>query len=492
MSDLTKVIPHALVCTALLLSPGLAQPATALGMSVIVGRPTATSATLSVLAPRDCEAFVEHENGPAKGTAKSETAKLKAGVPFEFELDHLAPNTGYSYRLMVRAAGSGGFASEAKGSFHTQRTPGSTFVFGVQGDSHPERAGKMFDPELYRVTMRNVASEKPDFYFAMGDDFSIERLIERNDLSAATVGEVYAKQREFPSIPCSNAALFLVNGNHEQAARCNLDGSPDNCAVLAANARTLYFPLPTPGSFYSGDEERVEHVGLLRDYYAWTWGNALFVVIDPYWHSTAAVDNEAGSRKHGGAGYESSEASRPERKKRDLWQITLGEAQYQWLAKTLTESNARWKFVFCHHVLGTGRGGTECAPLFEWGGRDKRGQNRFAENRPGWPAPIHDLMAKTGVTIFFQGHDHLFAKQELDGVVYQTCPCPADPTCTAFNRNAYLSGDILPGSGHLKVTVGPNRVAVDYIRSVLPKDATTESSNGQVAHHYEISAGEKR
>ena len=484
----TKFILPPLLCGAILLAPCPAP-----GISVIAGRPTATSATLSVLAPKDCEAFVEHGNGSAKTTAKSATAVLKAGVPLDFELDHLAPNTAYSYRLMTRDAGSGGYAPAAAGSFHTQRPPGSTFVFGVQGDSHPERAGKMFDPSLYSVTMRNVASEQPDFYFAMGDDFSIERLIESKDLNTATVGGVYAKQRDFLSIPCSSSALFLVNGNHEQAARCNLDGSDGSCAVLAANARNKYFPLPAPGPFYSGDGERVEHVGLLRDYYAWTWGDALFVVIDPYWSSTVAVDNEAGSRNQDKRRQPGNDGTPPPaRKKRDLWKITLGETQYRWLEKTLTESKARWKFVFCHHVLGTGRGGIECAPLFEWGGRDRRGQNQFAENRPGWAAPIHELMSKTGVTIFFQGHDHLFAMQELDGVVYQTCPCPADPTYTAFNRDSYLSGVVLPDSGHLKVTVGPERVAVDYIRSFLPENSSPQVHKGQVAHHYEIIAKDKQ
>ena len=46
-------------------------------------------------------------------------------------------------------------------------------------------------------------------------------------------------------------------------------------------------------------------------------------------------------------------------------------------------------------------------------------------------------MAKYGVTIFFQGHDHLFAHQQLDGVTYQALPNPADYTYSAFNSDAY-------------------------------------------------------
>jgi hypothetical protein len=168
--------------------------------------------------------------------------------------------------------------------------------------------------------------------------------------------------------------------------------------------------------------------------------------------------------------------------------VTLGETQYRWLAKTLTESRSRFKFVFVHQVLGTGRGGAELAGLFEWGGRDKRGGNLFAEKRPGWELPIHALLAKTGVTVLFHAHDHLFARQALDGVVYQSVPNPADPTYTAFNSDAFLSGDVRPNSGHLRVRVSPEEVKVDYVRAFLPAGETAEKKNGSVEFSYTIPA----
>jgi hypothetical protein len=102
--------------------------------------------------------------------------------------------------------------------------------------------------------------------------------------------------------------------------------------------------------------------------------------------------------------------------------------------------------------------------------------------------PIHDLMVKTGVTIFFQGHDHLYARQELNGVIYQSCPNPADETYQAFNRDAYHSGDILPNSGHLRVTVSPENVHVDYVRSFLPVDEHNGRTNAMVTASYTIPA----
>jgi hypothetical protein len=161
------------------------------------------------------------------------------------------------------------------------------------------------------------------------------------------------------------------------------------------------------------------------------------------------------------------------------------------LKKTLEGSKARHKFVFAHHVLSTGRGAVEVADNYEWGGRDPRGAAargaaRFEDKRPTWELPIHQLMVKTGVTIFFQGHDHLFARQGKDGVIYQEVPNPADLTYTAFNRESYRSGDILPNTGHLLVTVSPDDVRVDYVRSYLAKDETAQRQQGEIAFSYTI------
>ena len=448
------------------------------GLSVILGRPTATSITASVLSERALEACLEyHVDGrPAQRTP---VVPCAAGTPVELELGGLAADARCGYRLLSRAPGTQEFARGEERFFHTQRAPGSAFRFALQGDSHPERAGKMFDAALYERTLSSVAAEAPDFYLTLGDDFSIERLLERGSPDATAVDAVYAQQRGFLGLVGRSAPLFLVNGNHEQAARYLLDGSAASPAVLAGSARTRYFPLPAPGAFYGGDEEEVEHLGLLRDYYSWTWGDALFVVLDPYWHSESAVDTEAGARR---AGKTKGGA------RRDLWAVTLGEAQYRWLERTLAQSRARWKFVFAHHVLGTGRGGIECADSCEWGGRDPRGDASFAEKRPGWSAPIHALFVKHGVSIFFQGHDHLFAHQLKDGVVYQSTPNPADPSYTAFNADAYRSGDVLPNSGFLRVSVAPEEVRVDYLRSWLPQDESAEQRSGSTAFSYSLRA----
>ena len=168
----------------------------------------------------------------------------------------------------------------------------------------------------------------------------------------------------------------------------------------------------------------------------------------------------------------------------DNWGLTLGEAQYQWLKRTLETSDARFKFVFCHNLVGgldqNMRGGIEAADKYEWGGKNADGSWGFAAHRPGWPLPIHQLMVENNVTIFFHGHDHLFVKQDLDGIVYQEVPQPSyasyDKTDSAAEYG-YTHGDVLGCCGYL-----PRRRLArggeGGVRAVVPARTTRTPSGG--------------
>jgi phosphodiesterase/alkaline phosphatase D-like protein len=437
---------------------------------VVLGRPTDHSITANARADTNVQVYLEYGLQSGAYSMQTPVMNLNAGQPLESVLDRLQPDSGYHYRLRFRAADEEAFDADTERSFHTQRAPGSTFTFCIQGDSHPERTRSQFNPDLYRRTLLTAAAEQPDFYVCMGDDFSVDTLA---TLTADTVRQRYELQRPYLSLVASIAPLFLVNGNHEQAAAYLLDGTPNNVAVWAQNARNAYYPQPVPDGFYTGDTESVEYIGPLRDYYAWTWGDALFVVIDPYWHTAIPVDNKLG-------------VDRDDKGQRDLWNVTLGETQYRWLRRTLEESRSRYKFVFAHHVNGTGRGGIELADLYEWGGRNKNGTWGFDARRPGWGKPIQQLMAENHVTIFFQGHDHVFVRQQLDGVVYQTLPEPADPYYTPYFMDRYLSGDKLPNSGYTRVIVSPSGVRVEYVRTFLPADESPGQTSGMIAYTYTL------
>jgi hypothetical protein len=480
---LVWLVVAGLACAAVVLSAqeqigkqllGFTSPFTPPPVTEILGRPTHSSIVLNVRSDSAIEAYVEFGRTPGRYERSTSPVTVAAGQAVEVLMDGLVADTRYYYRLQRRPAGTGPYTAGLEHRFMTQRSPGSTFTFALQGDSHPERAGNMFNSDLYVRTLRAVAADGPDFYITSGDDFSVDTL---RTVNQGTVTERYTLQVPYLSIVGQSSPLFLVNGNHEQAARYLLDGSPNNVAVWAQNARNRYFPQPAPDGFYSGNTEVVPHIGLLRNYYAWEWGDALFVVIDPYWSSPVAVDTVFGQA--GDAGNNGRTTNK--------WDITHGDDQYFWLKRTLEQSRAKWKFVFAHHVMGGGRGAVELVDDYEWGGRNRNGSPGFPQNRPTWPAPIHQLMVANGVTIFFQAHDHLFVRQERDGLIYQELPNPADNTYTAFNADAYTSGDKFPNSGYVKVSVSPQQVKVDYVREYLPRDeAAPDRLSGTVQFSYTV------
>lgn len=456
-------------------------------LSLVLGRVTDRSVTVSALSKEAGEGYLEFGTETGKYTRRTAALTFNPGEPIETVIADLQPNTEYFYRLQFRKPSVTAYAARPEGRFHTQRAAGSTFTFAVQGDSHPERPF-MSEPNLYARTLRLAAATKPDFYVCMGDDFSVEKV---RDMTADGFAQPYLLQRPFLGLVGHAAPLFLLNGNHEQASMFNYNQADvrHDAAVFAQLARNKYYPTLAPDGFYSGDAEELKSIGPLKDYYAWTWGDALFVVLDNYWHSPALVDSgfqEKGPDQKGGGG-----KGKGGKGDRDWWDLTLGDAQYQWFKRTLEQSKAKYKFVFAHHVLGSGRGGVDECHLYEWGGKNKRGEDEFKQRRPNWAMPVHQLMVKHGVTIFFQGHDHLYCQQQRDGVVYQEVPMPADHGYVCYNEDRYGSGVKLPNSGFLKVTVSPERVKVEYVRTYLPKDETDARKTGEVAHAYEVTARSK-
>jgi hypothetical protein len=171
--------------------------------------------------------------------------------------------------------------------------------------------------------------------------------------------------------------------------------------------------------------------------------------------------------------------------------MTLGETQYRWLTKRLTSSKASLRFVFIHHLVGglgrDVRGGAKTAAYMEWGGKNGDGSEGFRRNRPGWEMPLHQLFVQNGVNIVFHGHDHLFVKEELDGIIYQDVPQPGHPSGGTRSAEEYgYGGVILGSSGHVRVTVERNQATVNYVRSVVPSVTRADIENAGVEHSYTV------
>jgi len=417
-------------------------------LDVILGRPTDTSITFSLLSPaNDQTLLIAYGTQSENYTFQTEQIALQAGVPQTVQLSNLQPDTQYYYTLDMGAQ---------ENTFHTARAPGSTFIFTIQADSHLD---SNTSAEVYLQTLANQRADHPDFMIDLGDTFMTEKYKPYTDALPQ-----YLAQRYF--FGQLGMPLYLVLGNHdgEGAPRGN---ASEDVSIWSAQQRTAYFPNPSPNDFYTGNTGSYPAVGDLQNYYAWEWGDALFIVLDPYWYTPPTKGSTT-----------------------DLWNPTLGNAQYQWLKATLETSNAKWKFVFIHQLIGglekDGRGGIEVAPFHEWGGNNPDGTYAFDQYRPGWDMPIHQLLLANHVSAVFHGHDHLFVHQELDGIIYQEVPQPGGSRSNTDSaaEYGYLSGDILGGPGHMRITVSPEQVLVEYVRSYV--DEKPNQQNGQVDYYYTI------
>jgi hypothetical protein len=465
--------------------------------SILLGRPTDHSVTANVIPTLSGELSFEY--GTAPGVYGSPTAAFPctANEPAEAVIDGLSANTQYYYRLRGRATSGEPWTTGEEHSFRTQRAPGSSFTFTLVSDSHLGQYGGQTTDEkaLYTQTLQNILGDQPDFHIDLGDTFAMDPTPLGTGMTEAEARAAYLVQRPFLDEISASTPVYLVLGNHENEEGWNWDDTftaPDgSLAVRGIKQRKLYYPNPIPDDFYTGNTDvsrtAIEGDHLQEDYYAWEWGDALFVVLDPY-HYSMKWPSEGNS--YGGEGQDGEAGG-------DRWDWSLGIQQYLWLKDTLEDSDATYKFVFAHHVTGGstvyGRGGIGAAPYFEWGGRNADGTWGWDTERPaseGWDVPIHQLMVETGVDVFFHGHDHIYAMEELDGIVYLEAPKPDDagyawqPYGYGYNEGLYPDGDMLQNSGHIRVRVSPTETTINYVRAYLPEDGT----NGTVARTLTIPA----
>lgn len=422
--------------------------------SIILGRPTQTTMTASITAPQETEVYLQWGEKNGVYTEKTDPLKCSLSKPAVLMMSNLSGDKEYYYRLFFKTSGADNYANSAEYSFHTPRQESEAYNFVIQADSHLLNKA---DKDLYSQSMNNMAKLNPDFMFDLGDTFLNDQTPNAASLSYETVANTYQQQLPYFNQVTRNAPLFLAIGNHEGEIGSAFDGTINNLAAKSTVARTTYYPNPVPNDFYTGNLETDPLLGTPQNYYAFEWGDALYVTIDPYRYSD--VDPYGNSS--------------------DGWDWTLGKTQYDWFKATLENSDAKYKFVFSHHAIGNMRGGAEIAKLYEWGGNDKKGKYLFDQKRPGWGKPIQQIMADTDVTIFFQGHDHLFAREVVDGVIYQTLPKPAEKIPDAqTNFDAYPDADVLMNSGFLNVAVSNDKVQVDYLRNYyVSTDAQTNNTD---------------
>jgi UDP-2,3-diacylglucosamine pyrophosphatase LpxH len=373
---------------------------------------SANSFSINVTSTLQGKAYVEYGYAKSKYTDKTTTLALAKGVATTFVINGLKAETKVYYRVRYALNGKTTFSALTQTSITTSKV-GEDFVFAVQADPHMDQASSA---EVYTATINQIVKSKPAFLMDLGDIFMTDKLQDKSDASIRQRFELmkgfYDKLNGIP--------FYFTLGNH--------DGELGYSNFNTKKYRKEYFPAQT---------------GELA-YYSFSSPGALHIVLDIFTYTTTNP-------------------------KDDGWQWTLGKTQYDWLKTTLENSTAQHKFVYVHHLLygnAQSRGGVENAKYNEWGGKNRDGSEGFASNRPGWAKPVHQLLVENGVDFVFKGHDHIYVKQELDGIIYQTLPQPSHPgnKTSSAAEYGYVSGKTIGGSGFLKITTNSASIKVDFVR----------------------------
>lgn len=398
----------------------------------LVFAPTASSFGLNaVVADGDPATLQLQVRGSDGGWIPWDAPSLPAPDVAQWTVTGLPPATRIPYRL-VRGDD---LNPVYQGSAPTAPPPGTPFTFAMITDTHlnprdPLLPGTTVGPDFYgemEQTMLDVMSEVSavgaDFVINLGDLLDYHALGQFNgpapDVHWARLA--YLNYRRLLGDTTANAAHFEVIGNWDGESGCD---SADAIA-RSTTQRLIYSPGPSPATYPEGGSPN-------QDYYAFTWGDALFVVLNvmTYTPTCHLLDYDPGLP--------------------DDW--TLGTAQLAWLQRTLAGAKAKWRFLFIHHTVG-GAAGDPSDTAYGRGG----GQAAHV----GEQAQIHAMMLQYGVQVFFYAHDHVFTDMVVDGIHYALPGSAGAPWKFDGSETGYTQ--YWEDSGFARARVTPDHVQVDFV-----------------------------
>ncbi len=406
----------------------------------MVVRPTKTSVTIQLrngIKENDIVLSYHEKSQPNKKIIlpKSQLASWQFS---SIVIDNLKTGREYQYQVDVYPKDDKNIAKSYKGRFVTARAKLDSFTMAIIADSH---IGPFSNSHVRTKTLQRVVKQagqyQPDFLIALGDNVAWPRSKRRvrNELDVISA---YSTYRSNLGPLLQNTSYFGVIGNWEGENGI----IPAEERRIASSIRKQFMPAPNHKTYPQGGSEN-------EDYYAFDWGDALFIVLNVQTYSLP-------SKK-------ASEIPRYlEVDKISDW--TLGKKQMTWLKQTLASSRQKFKFIFIHHVVG-GKGGNRRESLYGRGGG-------FAAYT-GEQKTIHELMIKHGVQAFFYGHDHVFTESTVDGVRYILPGSAGAP----FKFNGKWTGykKIWKESGFALLKVSPDGCQVEFI-----------DDEGKVLHQMEM------
>jgi predicted phosphodiesterase len=350
--------------------------------------------------------------------------RVRADDVAEWRLSGLEPGVGYEYQILGPAA-DGATSALYAGKAVTQRPPGEHFTFALISDSHigaDLAYTNQGDETVLSEVANELAAAAPDFVINLGDILDFHEYGFNTPPPSGTVTRsAYLNYRESFGAALGELGHFGVIGNW--------DGENGSFTAeelqRSRQQRLLYLPNPGPDTFPEGGSAA-------QDYYAFTWGDALFVVLNVMSYTTTAH-------------LLSSTGGQP-----DDW--TLGGAQLTWLRRTLENATVKWRFLFIHHAVGGAAGDAANSAYGRGGGQAAQ---------IGEQAEVHALMQEEGVQVFFYGHDHVFTDMVVDGIHYSALGSAGAPWKFSSAQTGYAQ--YWEQSGWSRVDVTPENVHVQFI-----------------------------
>jgi predicted phosphodiesterase len=404
------------------------QPGDLLFLPPHLSCPTETTIRISALSDsHPAEGVIElRKAGKQDWQRGPAPLKVAAYQLLDWTVRELSPATRYEYRVLLRQGTDETFRPAATGSFITQRKGPASYMAVLMTDPHTGSFAPGTEPvRVLDKVVQNAARAKPEFVLDLGDNvaWAGSREFPQNDPGGAT--SAYAQYRRQIGPISRHAPFFAITGNWGGES----GKFPERSIETVTAVRRALLPNPDHLTYRQGGSER-------EDYYAFTWGDALYVMLNIQTYSRPSQPNRLPNLM--------ADVNRIEE-----W--TLGEKQMAWFEQTLKKATERFRFVGIHHPAG-GNAGDELNTLYGRGGA--RAWNT------GEQVKIHNLMKTHKVQIFFYGHDHVFVDDVVDGIHYTlpgSCGAPWKFTKAETGYERFW-----PDSGHAQLDVTPEKATVTF------------------------------
>jgi 3',5'-cyclic AMP phosphodiesterase CpdA len=401
---------------------GGGQPPALLGAPLLFA-PTTNGFGISVVVAAGDPAHLDARVRVAGATVWGDAVapEVRAVDVAQWRLGGLDAGTRYEYRIVASPTG----AVLYEGSAMTQRLPGASFSFAVVSDTHIG-ANLAFanqgDPATLSAVSAQIGAAGPDFMVNLGDTLDFHEYGFNDPPPDGSITRLaYLNYRTLLAGATAHAAHFNVLGGWDSENGCD---TPDEIN-RSRDQRLRYLPGPDPLTYPEGGST-------FEDYYAFTWGDALFVMLNVFTYTPGChlLNLYPGLA--------------------DDW--TLGAAQLEWLRQTLAGATAKWRFLLIHHAVGGAAGN----PIDSAYGR---GGGQAAQ--VGEQAAVHQLMRDHGAQLFLYGHDHVFTDMVVDGIHYTLPGSAGAPWKFTTAETGYAT--YWPDSGWARVDVTPDKVSVRFI-----------------------------